>query len=75
MKNYELKMLDEDDYIFIKTLSNLGMPRYVATTMAYLLNVDEASSQEIELSTGLRQPEVSLAIKFMSNQSWINVRT
>ena len=75
MKNYELKVLDEDDHIFIKTLSNLGMPRSVATTMAYLMNVDEASSQEIELSTGLRQPEVSLAIKFMSKQSWINVRT
>jgi predicted transcriptional regulator len=75
MKNYELKVLDEDDHIFVKTLSNLGMPRSVATTMAYLMNVDEASSQEIELSTGLRQPEVSLAIKFMSKQSWINVRT
>ena len=74
MKNYELKVLDEDDHIFIKTLSNLGMPRSVATTMAYLMNVDEASSQEIEMSTGLRQPEVSLAIKFMSKQSWINVR-
>ena len=44
MKNYELKVLDEDDHIFIKTLSNLGMPRSVATTMAYLMNVDEASS-------------------------------
>jgi predicted transcriptional regulator len=75
MKNYELKVLDEDDYIFIKTLSSLGMPRSVATTTAYLMNVDEALSQEIEMSTGLRQPEVSLAIKFMSKQSWINVRT
>ena len=75
MKNYELKVLDEDDHIFIKTLSNLGMPRSVATTMAYLMNVDEASSQEIEMSTGLRQPEVSLAIRFMSKQSWISVRT
>ena len=75
MKNYEFKVLDEDDHMFIKTLSNLGMPRYVATTMAYLMNVDEASSQQIEISTGLRQPEVSLAIKFMSKQSWINVHT
>ena len=75
MKNYELKMLDEDDHIFIKMLSNLGMPRSVATTIAYLMNVDEASSQEIEISTGLRQPEVNLATKFMSKQSWISVRT
>ena len=56
MKNYEFKVLDENDHIFIKTLSNLGMSRPVATTMAYLMNVDEASSREIEISSGLRQP-------------------
>jgi predicted transcriptional regulator len=74
MKDYEFKVLDENDYIFIKTLSNLEMPRTVATTMVYLMNVDEASSQQIEISTGLRQPEVTLAIGFMSKQSWISVR-
>ena len=74
MKDHEIKVFDEDDHIFVKTLSNLGMSRNVATTMAYLMNVNEASSQEIEISTGLRQPEVSLAIRLMSNQSWISVR-
>jgi predicted transcriptional regulator len=74
MKDYEFKVLDEKDYIFIKTLSNLGMSRTVATTMVYLMNVDEASSQQIEISTGLRQPEVTLSIGFMSKQSWISVR-
>ena len=51
------------------------MSRNVATTMAYLMNVDEASSQEIEISTGLRQPEVCLAIRVMRNQSWVSVRS
>ena len=75
MKDLEVKMLDEEDYTFIETLRNLGMSRNAATTMAYLMNVDEASSQEIEISTGLRQPEVSLAIRLMHNQSWISVRS
>jgi len=75
MKDYEVKVLDENDHIFIKTLSNLGMSRNVATTMAYLMNVDETSSQEIEISTGLRQPEVCLAIRVMRNQSWVSVRS
>jgi predicted transcriptional regulator len=74
MKDYEIKVLDEDDYIFIETLKELGASRRVATMMAYLMNVDEASSREIEISTGLRQPEVSLAMRLMHNQSWINVR-
>ncbi len=75
MKNYEVKVLDEDDLIFIETLKTIGMSRDVAKIMAYLMNVDEASSQEIEMSTGLRQPEISLAIRLMHNQSWVSVRS
>jgi predicted transcriptional regulator len=75
MKDYEVKVLDENDHIFIETLRDLGMSRNVATMMAYLTNVDEASSREIEISTGLRQPEVSLAIRLMNKQSWVSVRS
>ena len=74
MKDYEIKVLDEEDHIFIVTLTDLGMSRGVATTIAYLMNVDEASSREIEISTGLRQPEISLAMRLMRNQSWVSVR-
>ena len=69
MKDFEIKVLDEEDHIFIETLRDLGASRSVATMMAYLMNVDEASSREIEISTGLRQPEVSLAMSLMHNQS------
>ena len=75
MKDSEVKMLDENDHIFIKALSNLGMSRNAATTMAYLMNVDEASAQEIEISTGLRQTEVSLAMRLMRTRSWVNMRS
>jgi predicted transcriptional regulator len=75
MKDYEIKLLDENDHIFIEMLRNLGMSRNIATTLAYFMNVDAATSREIEISTGLRQPEVSLAIRLMRNQSWVNVRS
>ena len=55
MKDHEVKVLDENDHIFIKTLSNLGVSKKIDMIMAYLMNVSEASSQEIEISTGLRQ--------------------
>jgi predicted transcriptional regulator len=74
MKDSEIKELDEDDHFFIETLKTLGMSRNVATTIAYLMKVNEASAQEIELSTGLRQPEISLAMKLMCNQSWASMR-
>lgn len=74
MKYDRVKVLDEKDHIFVRSLGNLGVSRCEAMAMAYLMNVDEASSHEIETSTGLRQPEVSLAMKSMHVQSWITVR-
>ena len=75
MKDSKVKVLDKNDHILIKALSNIGMSRNAATTTAYLMNVDEASSQESEISTGLRQPEVSIAMRLMHKQSWISVRS
>ncbi|MDO9516844.1 MAG: transcriptional regulator protein [Methanosarcinaceae archaeon] len=73
MKGFELKILDEYDKRFIDALKDLGMSRNVATTLTYLTNVPEASSQEIEMSTGLRQPEVSVAMRYMSKNTWVDV--
>jgi len=39
MKDFEIKVLDEEDYVFIETLKTLGISRKVAMTMAYLMNV------------------------------------
>ena len=75
MKDSEVKILDENDHVFIGMLRDLGMSRNVARTMAYLMNVNEASSREIEISTGLRQPEVSLAMNLMCKESWVSMRS
>ena len=37
MKDYEVKVLDEKDHLFIETLKNLGISRNVATIVAYLM--------------------------------------
>ena len=73
MKEFEVKVLDDDDQRFIEALKDLGMSRNIATTLTYLTNVPEASSQEIEMSTGLRQPEVSVAKRYMRKNTWINI--
>jgi predicted transcriptional regulator len=73
MKDFEVRVLDDTDYKFIDALKSLGMSRNVATTLTYLSNVNEASSQEIEMSTGLRQPEVSVAMRHMRERTWIEI--
>ena len=54
MKDYEVKVLDENDHIFLETLRNLGMSRNAAAMVTYLMNVNEASSREIEISTAVK---------------------
>lgn len=74
MIDFEVKILDENDLTFVSDLRNLGIQRNVALTLVYLSHVAEASSREIEIGTGLRQPEISLAIGFMDDNHWIESR-
>jgi predicted transcriptional regulator len=52
----------------------LGISRNEARTLTYLLNVDEATSSELEKGTGLRQPEISIAVKQLKEWEWIKER-
>jgi len=42
--------------------------------LAYLQQVKEVTSNELELGTNLRQPEVSIAMKHLNEYDWINER-
>jgi predicted transcriptional regulator len=69
-----VKILDDKDMEFVDTLRSLGVPRNVATLITFLANVDEASSREIEMGSDLRQPEVSIAMRTMRDNNWIEER-
>ena len=47
------------------------MPRNVAKLITYLSNVDEATSREIEMGTRMRQPEVSIGIRALRQNDWV----
>ncbi|SNQ60846.1 conserved hypothetical protein [Candidatus Methanoperedens nitroreducens] len=48
------------------------MSRPIARVLSYLKHVDEATTMDIERGTGLRQPEVSIAMKQLKEYDWIN---
>ncbi|MCL4420311.1 MAG: ArsR family transcriptional regulator [Candidatus Thermoplasmatota archaeon] len=50
------------------------IPRSVAYTLVYIRDKDEVTSVEIERETGLRQPEVSVAMQWLRRKSWITKR-
>jgi predicted transcriptional regulator len=47
------------------------MNRNVASLVTYLKDVTEGSSRDIEMATGMRQPEVSIAMRTMREMNWV----
>ncbi len=74
MKTFEIKQLDDKDEKIADALISLGMSRPVARTLSYLQDVNEATTIELERGVGLRQPEVSIAMKELKERDWINER-
>ena len=67
-------MLDEKDLKFIDALRNINVPRNVAALITYLANTNEATTRQIETGTNLRQPEVSIAMRTLRQNKWIDER-
>jgi predicted transcriptional regulator len=67
----KVKILDDKDREFAETLQKLGVERNVSAMITYLMNVDKASSREIEIGTDLRQPEVSICAKTLRHNGWL----
>ena len=66
--------LDEKDLEIIDALRSVDVPRNTATLITFLANVSEANSREIEMATDLRQPEVSIAMRTLRNNNWVEER-
>jgi predicted transcriptional regulator len=61
----------DDDHEFADLLHSLGLQRNVAKVITYLAVAGESTSREIERKTGLRQPEISIAMRRLHHQNWI----
>ena len=71
IKHSVVKMLDEKDLEFVDALRSLNVPRNVAALITYLANTNEATSREIEMGTNLRQPEVSIGMRTLRQNNWV----
>ncbi|WP_440953124.1 transcriptional regulator [Methanococcoides sp. FTZ1] len=66
--------MDDDAYEVASLLQSIDVPRIEALSLACLFTASELSSQEIEKATGLRQPEVSVAMRSLYERGWIDER-
>jgi len=74
MKYIVRKQFDEKDEAIADVLTSLGLSRPIAKTLSYLKDLKEATAVELERVTGLRQPEVSMAMKELKERDWIRER-
>ena len=56
---------------FVEALRSLEVPRNVAMLITFLAKVSEANSREIETATRMRQPEVSIAMRTLRQNNWV----
>jgi predicted transcriptional regulator len=66
--------MGEVEYEMVELLRRLNINRPVALTLACLSKGEEISSQCIEMVSGLRQPEVSIAMRYLRENDWIDMR-
>ncbi len=74
MKSLTIRQLDEKDEEIADALISLGISRNVARILSYLQSSKEVKSADLEREAGLRQPEVSLAVRELKERDWISER-
>jgi len=74
MKKLNINQFDEKEEEIANALVSLGLGRVVARTLAFLNDGEEATSVALEQGSGLRQPEVSIAMRQLKELDWINER-
>jgi len=71
MKETERYKFKPQDKKIINIFTELGMPRNLAKTLMYILQVDECKSADIEHGADLRQPEVSVTLRELRQRGWV----
>ncbi|MCK4445323.1 MAG: ArsR family transcriptional regulator [Thermoplasmata archaeon] len=62
------------DHALMDLLVKAGMLKNVSKTLVCLTKKKETTSVEIEKATGLRQPEVSIAMQDLRKRKWVEKR-
>jgi predicted transcriptional regulator len=67
-------IMGANEYEMIELFRKINVNRPIAFTLACLAKGREISSQSIEMISGLRQPEVSISMRYLRENNWIDVR-
>jgi predicted transcriptional regulator len=71
MRQETIQYFTEHQEALANRLMKLGTKKNVATVLVFLSNTPETTSREIERGTDMRQPEISMAMKYLIEQGWV----
>lgn len=66
--------LTEEQKKLVDHLIQAGLQKNIAKTLVFVAGREETKSREIESSTDLRQPEVSIAMQELRDRGWVTKR-
>ena len=67
-------IMGSNEYEMIELFRRINVSRPIALTLTCLAKGREISSQSIEMVSGLRQPEVSIAMRYLRENNWVDIR-
>jgi len=71
IKDVNIKVADKEDLLFMLGLESLGMKRTMACVITFLKDLEERSSRDIEVATGLSQPMVNIIMETLRERNWL----
>jgi len=74
MKELSIQVMGEHEHEIAELLQGLGLPKIISRTIACLSSTTEMTSRDLEAAAGIRQPEVSAAMRVLRANKWISER-
>ncbi len=71
MKELSIQVMGDREHEISDLLQSLELSKIVSKTVACLANTTEMTSRELEAAAGIRQPEVSAAMRVLRAKDWI----
>lgn len=69
-----IQLFSDKEEEFVSLLVRIGTKQTIAKTLVLLARLKTATSREIENGADLRQPEVSVAVKYLEEKGWVENR-
>jgi len=70
MKQEIVQYFTEKEEEFVNLLIEIGTKKNVARVLVFFTRTPQATSRTIERGTDMRQPEVSIAMKYLMDKGW-----